>query len=342
MKATAIAFVFVALFGATVAQADTEDNLGGPGESCRARPDCKHGLKCLANVCTDEHEGITCGATAECGTLKCIENKCVNPLKLPTHPQPTQPQPTHPQPTQPQPTQPQPTQPQPTQPQPTQPQPTQPQPTTTQPQETQPQPTPTTTEPIGGGQAPETDPIEKWLKFDRTGMHPFIGITLALGLLNGGYTASEGSLWGTGADSAFLLAIRGGVLIDHHEISLEIAPGTYFWDFSEPGAGPAFELNASYAYRIPLLVRERGAIMWPLRGGLGFVAGGANTKSNVLFEVRADLIGAAIDLGHVTIELHLPSFRYAITNSHVPGILVDGVTTHWLSFFFGTTVSYAF
>ncbi len=173
-------------------------------------------------------------------------------------------------------------------------------------------------------------------------MHPFVGLTLALGVLNGGYTASQGSLWGSGADPALLVALRGGVTIDRHEIAVEIAPGTYVWDFNVAG-GPAFEMNATYGYRLQLAeLPNSGAIVYPLRAGIGFIAGGANTFNDVFFELRADLIGAAIDLGHLTIELNLPSFRYAFTNGHVPGIAVEGVTTHWLSFFFGTTVTYAF
>ncbi len=53
--------------------------LGGPGESCRARSDCKGDLKCVNQVCTDSHEGETCGASADCGgELKCISNKCTS------------------------------------------------------------------------------------------------------------------------------------------------------------------------------------------------------------------------------------------------------------------------
>lgn len=51
--------------------------LGGAGESCRARADCRANLRCVANVCRDEHEGLTCSATSDCGgELRCISNVC--------------------------------------------------------------------------------------------------------------------------------------------------------------------------------------------------------------------------------------------------------------------------
>ena len=71
-------------------------------------------------------------------------------------------------------------------------------------------------------------------------------------------------------------------------------------------------------------------------------AGGDNTNGNIFFEVRADFVGVAFNIGHVVVDLHLPSFRYAVTSGHVPGIAVDTVTTHILSFFFGPSVSYVF
>lgn len=58
-------------------QAQPQAPLGGAGESCRARADCKGELKCVNQICTDPHEGETCGATSDCGgELKCINNKC--------------------------------------------------------------------------------------------------------------------------------------------------------------------------------------------------------------------------------------------------------------------------
>ncbi|HEX4516077.1 MAG TPA: hypothetical protein VH054_21160, partial [Polyangiaceae bacterium] len=78
---------------ANTAAADQDDNpdwskqqqqaagSSGLGESCRRKTDCKEGLKCVRRVCTDPHDGETCGATADCGggELKCINDKCTNP-----------------------------------------------------------------------------------------------------------------------------------------------------------------------------------------------------------------------------------------------------------------------
>ena len=297
---TALAFV---LTWGVLALAQ-EENLGGPGESCRARSDCKHGLKCLANICVDEHEGQSCAATSDCGTLRCIDNKCVNPLARPQPPVQPPPPPVAPPPP---------------------------------PSVVPPAPPP---EPVV--EAPPSRALQEWLHFQRGDrVHPFVGFTVAAGFLNGGYTASEGTLWASGLDGAFLFALRGGVLMGRHELALEIAPFTDFWDL-HVGPGPAFEANASYGYMMPLRQGPTAGVSWPLRVGAGVLAGGDNTASNVLFELRADLIGVSINVGHLLIDLHAPSFRYALTNGHVPGIAVEGVTTHWLSFFFGTTVSYVF
>jgi hypothetical protein len=300
----AIVALLLIVAWATPSRAD-DDSLGGPGESCRARADCKHGLKCLANKCVDEHDGESCGATSECGTLKCIDNKCVNILTLKPPPQTTQQQP-----------------------------PVQAVQTPTPPQATSVQ-TPTVV-------APPSHAWQDWVNFRSDGLHPFVGITLAGGPLTAGYTASEGSLWGSGADGVFLLGLRGGVLINNrHELAVEISPFTYFWDLhTEPG--PAFQMNATYAYFIPLFKSSSLQLSWPLRFGVGFFAGGSNTNSSVFFQARADLVDLALRTGHVIIDLHAPSFRYGLTNGHVDGVAVEGVTTNVLTFLFGASVSYLF
>lgn len=72
-----LAFVLATLLGRIAAADDA--NLGGPGESCRARADCRRGLKCIAATCVDEHEGTSCQATSDCGELRCVRNTCVSP-----------------------------------------------------------------------------------------------------------------------------------------------------------------------------------------------------------------------------------------------------------------------
>src|SRR5438067_1654300 len=69
--------LFASMFVSVASFAQEGGAVGGPGESCRARSDCKTGLKCVQQTCVDEHEGQTCGATSDCGgELKCIKNKC--------------------------------------------------------------------------------------------------------------------------------------------------------------------------------------------------------------------------------------------------------------------------
>lgn len=60
--------------------------LGDVGESCRARADCRTGLKCIASQCTapavvipQTKEGHACEATADCssdGSLRCVSKVC--------------------------------------------------------------------------------------------------------------------------------------------------------------------------------------------------------------------------------------------------------------------------
>ena len=169
----------------------------------------------------------------------------------------------------------------------------------------------------------------------------FIGLTLAGGMLNGGYTSSQATIWGKGLDSSFLFALRGGVLLGRAEIAIELAPFTEIWD-AQRGRGPAFEGNVTAGYRIPFARVGDVPLTWPLRIGVGVLAGGDNTGGDVFLEARLDPIGVSFQSGPVVVDFIAPSIRYAVTNGHVPGIAFEGVTTHYLSFFFGSSVSYAF
>jgi hypothetical protein len=174
-----------------------------------------------------------------------------------------------------------------------------------------------------------------------SGVRSFVGLTLAGGMLNGGYTSSETTVWGRGIDSTALFALRGGVLLGRAEIALEIAPFTQFWDVQRE-RGPAFEANATVAYRVPFARVADVPLAWPLRAGVGILAGGDNTGDDVFLEARLDPIGVSFQSGPVVVDFIAPSIRYALTNGHVPGIAFEGVTTHYISFFFGSSVSYAF
>lgn len=294
-------FAFIVFLCSSVAHAQPAvENLGGPGESCRARPDCKPGLKCLENKCVDEHEGLSCGSTPECGTeLKCIDNVCVNPA-IPRK----RPPPRH---------------------------------------DDEPSPPPTL--------SPEDEQAKKqseaawkaWHDFALSGVHAFVGLTVGVGAVNGGYSGPRGSAWGTGADGAFDFAVRVGVFINRHELALQVSPFTYLWDLSDLGGltGAAVKISGTYGYYLPLT--QNGLhVYYPLRGGIGFFMGGVNTADNVLFELRADLVGLGLRVGHIMLDLHAPSFRYAFTNGRFPLYGGNGVTQHLLSWVFGFDASYIF
>ena len=172
-------------------------------------------------------------------------------------------------------------------------------------------------------------------------MRSFLGLTLAGGMLNGGYTSSETTIWGKGIDSAALFALRGGVLLGRVELALEIAPFTQIWD-AQRERGPAFEANATVGARIPFARVADIALTWPIRVGFGILAGGDNTGDDVFAEARLDPIGVSFQTGPLVVDFLAPSIRYFVTNGHVPGIAFEGVTTHYVSLFFGSSVSYAF
>jgi hypothetical protein len=189
----------------------------------------------------------------------------------------------------------------------------------------------------GGGDAkPETSNAAAstdWIKFkvDDGGTHPFIGITGPLfGFDIVGLDGGAGTNFGP-VGNAVLFAFKAGLIVGgHHELGVEITP--FFT--AAPGAPvtAVFEMNASYAYLIPIADH----VSWPLRVGAGIMAGPSpNAADNAWFEVRADLVGVNINVGHVLIDLHLPSFRYFVTSS-------NGATAHIMNWLFGMSFGYAF
>jgi len=263
----------------------------GLGESCRRKTDCKEGLKCVRRVCTDPHEGETCGATADCGggELKCINDKCTSPNapagsggmgKKPPPPE--------------------------------------------------------------GGNKDNGDEGEgkpavaasgDWMKFrlDDGQTHPFIGITglfggFGIGALDVGAGVNFGNVATT-----LLFALKAGIIVGgHHELAIELTPFFTAAVIPPPG-GAVFETNVSYGYLVPVTDH----VSWPLRLGVGLMAGPSpNAGDNAFFQVRADLVGVQINVGHLLIDAHLPSFRYFITSA-------NGTTVQILDWLFGVSVGYA-
>jgi hypothetical protein len=226
----------------------------------------------VSQLCTDEREGQTCGATSDCGgELRCISGKCTTPTGV-SH--------------------------------------------------------------SGGGGVGS----DEWMKLrlDDGNLHPFIGVTIGGGFDTFGITGN-----GTGVingnfgtfDGAFLFALNAGVFIGNHQLTFEVAPYTFLFDGKADG--PAFEMSGSYAYYVPIATGGLLHLYYPLRLGIGMMAGANNTFDLAFFQIQADVLGAAIQLGHVIIDMHLPSFRYNITDK-------DGTQVHFLDWVFGTTLSYVF
>ena len=272
MKIAASVFCAVMLVGAPLFAQDAPQSLGGAGESCRARSDCKAGLRCVNQVCTDEHEGQQCGATSDCGgELRCISNKCTSP----------------------------------------------------------------TAAKQAQAAAASSDDWMKFNPFDGN-MHPYAGITIAGGFMTAGVSGNTPFTGGFNTfRGGFLLALNGGVYIGNHQLSFEISPVTYWPTLASP-PGPAFEMSANYAYMVPLTDSGDLHVFWPIRFGLGMAAGpDLNLLGLAWFQMRLDLIGAAFQIGHVVIDLHLPTFRYAITDK-------TGVQAHLLDWLFGASIGYVF
>ncbi len=264
--------------------------LGGPGESCRARSDCRPGLLCKVQICVDPHEGESCGATPDCGgELKCIGGTCRSPF-TPTVP-PTAP--AYPQP---------------------------------YPQSPAPYPYPA----LPGAQPPAADSgggASEWLAFRLKGNHFFAGMTFmggpVLPVFTGSFAAGVAPV-----TKDFLWALRIGGLFGRHELGLEVSPGTYAW---MPDVGLAFQANVTYGYFIPVYQSENVGVYWPMRFGAGVFTG--HTGGLVFVETRADLIGLAVQVGHVIFDLHLPSYRYAVSPAEQ--------VVHVLSWNFGGGFAYA-
>jgi hypothetical protein len=275
MKIPALCFAATMLVASVSLAQDQTQNLGAAGESCRARSDCKAGLRCVNQVCVDEHEGQQCGATSECGgELRCIENKCTSAAHA-------------------------------------------------------------SSSPSSSGASASTD---DWMKFNPTdgNMHPYVGITIAGGFMTAGISGNTVFTGGFNTfRGGFLLALNGGVYLGNHQLSFEIAPVTYWPTLASP-PGPSFEMSANYAYMIPLTESGDLRVFWPIRFGIGMAAGpDLNLLGLAWFQARLDLIGAAFQIGHVVIDLHLPTFRYAITDK-------NGVQAHLLDWLFGASIGYVF
>jgi hypothetical protein len=233
--------------------------LGEAGESCRARADCREGLRCVENTCTEPPAGA-CESDADCAEGQtCSEGACA-----------------------------------------------------------------AARDEAAAGAAPEQGEAEgadavgdepaggRWADFRLEGTHFFAGVTFAPGLTG---------FWPYGGDLpvwfGFLFALRAGVLFGRTELSIELAPDTWVWDF-DPGEHPHFTDHSysgnveslTFLVNVGGLIRLADSVSWPLRFGLGLAAVELPLTS-VYMQGRLDLIGLAYQYGHLLFELNLPSIRFS-------------------------------
>jgi len=102
---------------------------------------------------------------------------------------------------------------------------------------------------------------------------------------------------------ALLWAVRGGLLIDRTELSLEVAPMTAgaYWPGNKPNLSALFNLG----YHLPI----GGPVNWPFRVGAGITA--VNFLGDkTAFQSRLDAIGISINYRHFLVDIQVPSMRY--------------------------------
>ncbi|MCC7383773.1 MAG: hypothetical protein IT384_18170 [Deltaproteobacteria bacterium] len=121
------------------------------------------------------------------------------------------------------------------------------------------------------------------------GNHVFGGFAVAPGLM-----AARGGPYGS-----LNIAFRGGVLLARNELLLEISPVTSWYALEAPSQ---LTVNAAYGRYIALTPD----LFYVLRGGFGLVA---VNISEAALQLRADPIGAALQMGRVLFEVDFPSIR---------------------------------
>lgn len=149
----------------------------------------------------------------------------------------------------------------------------------------------------------------RWADFELGGTHFFAGLTFAPGMT--GFWPYGGNLpvW-----ASFFFAFRLGVLFNRAELSMELSPATWVWDF-DPGShisGLDYEGNLnslSFLVNIGGLVQLADNVYWPFRFGLGLSAHEL-PLAPVYMQGRLDVIGLVYQYGHLLFELTLPSIRF--------------------------------
>lgn len=228
--------------------------------------------------------------------------------------------------------------------------------------------------PLENPPAPER-PVKKRPPFTLKGVHAFGGLVMMLG---GGFSGrSPGShgvadQWG-GGGAEFLFGFRGGVLVDQHEVAVELSPGTYAMEshiyaretpacgaisyyYNRCSGGPVFQLNGTYRHLFRLHGSGSTEVFWPLGAGIGLAK--ETSSELVYFQARADVLGVTIRTDRLVIDLYFPSFRYGVTHAMMAvddpswiaphcrtggnAVACTSTTAHMLSWLVGVGASYVF
>ena len=94
------------------------------------------------------------------------------------------------------------------------------------------------------------------------------------------------------------------------EIAVEISPYAYAYYANSPGPTFRGERQATQPTSFPLARDHGTSFAWPLRVGVGLFTG--NTGGDVYAQLRVDVIGLMIRTRRFILDIHAPSFRYAI------------------------------
>lgn len=153
------------------------------------------------------------------------------------------------------------------------------------------------------------------------GIHPYAGLTMAPGVFLGLDYPSGAT---TGAFGSFMFSLRGGVMFGSTVLELELSPMT--WVPVLDSGSTTLNLNLSIGSYNQLVE----GVYWPTRFGVGLQY--LEASSQTLFQTRLDMIGVAFNIGHVLIDLYVPSFRFTTEFDQFG-------TFNWL---FGAGASYVF
>ncbi|MBW2456355.1 MAG: hypothetical protein JRI68_17680 [Deltaproteobacteria bacterium] len=137
-----------------------------------------------------------------------------------------------------------------------------------------------------------------WADFELEGAHPFFG--LSIGPAVSGTWLFRAKQFDV--DPAFFFAFRGGAYFNRVELAMEVAPVTWL---------PQFDQEPSFSFLVSIggLPKIDDHVYWPLRFGVGLST--INTfNDQTLMQGRVDLLGVAIQHGHLLFEINLPSVRF--------------------------------